>query len=141
MTTSNQHLPVDWNAVADEFCLAWTSEDGRPDFDTLAHFYAPDDDVIIFDALPPLEGFRGFADLRASIYGGLSRILVTRTGEVMVRPLAGEAVMVTAFPLHFSYVFSNGRSFEIDGRISQVWERRGEAYVIVHEHPSTVFDG
>lgn len=90
--TPNRTNPVDWDRVADDFCHAWTSDIGRPDFDRLAAFYAPDDDVVIFDALPPLEGFRGFAAVRSEIYDGLDRIRVERTGDVTARPLAHGAV-------------------------------------------------
>jgi len=51
--TPNQQLPVDWNAVADTFCEAWTSPVGKPDFDTLANMYAHDSDIVIYDSLPP----------------------------------------------------------------------------------------
>ncbi len=133
-------MAVDWNAVADRFCAAWTSEAGKPDFDTLSAMYAPDDDTVIYDSLPPLEGFRGFSDLRASIYGDLAELKVVRTGDVIARRLAEGAVVVTAYPMRFHYRFANGRTHDFDARISEVWERRGNRYVIVHEHPSTTLE-
>lgn len=139
METANSHSPVNWENVADEFCAAWTSPVGKPDLDRLACFYAPDDDVIIYDTLAPLEGFRGFTALKASIYEGLRRIGVRRTGPVVVRPLAGGEIVVTAYLSHLSYEFTDGRRYEIDSRISEVWERRNGRYVVVHEHPSTVY--
>lgn len=139
MQTPNLTSNPDWEAVADAFCDAWTSENGQPDFDTLAHFYAPDDDIIIYDTLPPLKGFRGFDDLRSQIYEGLERIAVRRTGSIVVKPLADERVIATAYPFHLSYSFSDGRAYEIDARISEVWELRDGKYAIVQEHPSTVY--
>ena len=50
----------DWDRAADEFCQAWSSDVGRPDYARLADFYAPDPDVVIYDSLAPLAGFRGF---------------------------------------------------------------------------------
>ncbi len=132
---------VDWNVVADRFCAAWTSDVGKPDFDDLAELYAHDNDTIIYDSLPPIEGFRGFADLNASIYGDLAELRVQRTGEVIARPLARGEVVVTAYPMRFHYRFADGRTYDFDARISEVWERRGDRYVIVHEHPSTTLNG
>lgn len=106
---------------------------------TLAHFYAPDADIVIYDTLPPLEGFRGFDDLRSEIYDGLERINVRRTGPVVAKLLAEGSVVAAAYLFHLSYGFSDGRAYEIDARISEVWERRDGKYAIVQEHPSTVY--
>lgn len=127
----------DWERIADAFCAAWTSDEGRPDFEALAQFYAHDDDVVIYDTLPPLEGFRGFAALSREIYSGLERIAVERTGPVTAKPIAGGAAFATAYPFHLSYAFDDGRVYEIDARITKVWERRPEGWRIVQEHPST----
>ena len=140
ITTPNQQLPVNWEAVADRFCEAWTSSIGKPNFDTLGEMYARDEDVIIYDTLPPLNGFRGFDDLRTSIYEGLASMTTELRGNVTVRALANGEVIVTSYPFHLSYRFDDGRHYEIDARITEVWEKRGERYVIVHEHPSTIYD-
>ena len=128
-----------WNERADRFCKAWSSEVGRPDFDTLSTIYAVDPDVVIYDTLPPIQGFRGFEQMRQSIYPQLTYIDVRRTGPIDVKRLADGTVVVTSYPFHLSYGFSNGTGHEIDARISEVWERRTGEYVIVHEHPSTVY--
>ncbi len=138
--TPNQVFPIDWTAVADAFCQAWSSNRGSPDYDYLASFYAPDDDVIIYDTLPPIGGFLGFAQLRNEIYPGLGQIAVERTGDVVARELAAGQVVITCYPLRLRYAFADGRRMSIDARISEVWERRSDGYRIVHEHPSTVHD-
>src|SRR5262249_30513478 len=43
--TSDDEM-ASWNERADRFCQAWSSDVGRPDFDTLSKIYAPDDDVV-----------------------------------------------------------------------------------------------
>jgi len=128
-----------WNERADRFCEAWSSGVGRPDFASLAKVYAPDADVVIFDTLPPMQGFRGFEQMRQSIYPELTTIQVRRTGPIDVKRLVDGAVVVTSYPFHLSYGFADGTGHEIDARISEVWERRAGVYVIVHEHPSTVY--
>ena len=45
MTSDNDM--ASWNERADRFCKAWSSEVGRPDFDTLSKVYAADADVDI----------------------------------------------------------------------------------------------
>lgn len=71
----------------------------------------------------------------------MRRIAVHRTGPVAVKALAGGQVIVTAYSFHLSYRFDDERAYEIDARISEVWERRADGYVIVHEHPSTICVG
>src|SRR5580765_6891800 len=77
--------------------------------------------------------------MRQSIHPGLTTIQLRRTGPIGVKRLADGAVVVTSCPFHLSYGFADGTGDEIDARISEVWERRAGAYVIVHEHPSTVY--
>lgn len=137
MTSDNDM--ASWNERADRFCKAWSSEVGRPDFDTLSKVYAADADVVIYDTLPPIQGFRGFEQMRQSIYPELTYIHVRRTGPIDVKRLADGTVVVTSYPFHLSYGFSSGVGHEIEARISEVWERRTGEYVIVHEHPSTVY--
>lgn len=42
-------------------------------------------------------------------------------------------------PFHLRYAFNDGRTYEVEARITEVWEQRDDAYVIVQEHPSTVY--
>lgn len=128
-----------WNERADRFCAAWSSEVGRPNFDALSEMYAAEPDVVIYDTLPPIQGFRGFKQMRQSIYPGLKRISVRRTGPVVVKHLVAGSVVVVSYPFHLSYGFADGTGHEIEARISEVWEKRAGRYVIVHEHPSTVY--
>jgi ketosteroid isomerase-like protein len=128
-----------WNERADRFCKAWSSAVGRPDFETLSKLYAPDTDIVIFDTLPPIHGFRGFEQMRQSIYPDVTGIEVRRTGPIDLKRLANGGVVVTSYPFHLSYSFSDGTGHEIAARISEVWEKRADGYVIVHEHPSTVY--
>jgi ketosteroid isomerase-like protein len=129
-----------WDRAADEFCQAWSSDVGRPDYARLADFYAPDPDVVIYDSLAPLAGFRGFEQMREAIYPGLATIDVQRTGPVEAKGLAEGRVVVTSYPFRLAYGFADGRRYELEARISEVWERRPGGYRIVHEHPSTVHD-
>ena len=128
-----------WNERADRFGEAWRSEVGRPNFVALWELYAAEPDVVISDTLPPIQGFRGFEQMRQSIYPGLKRILVRRTGPIAVKYLVAGSVVVVSYPFHLSYGFANGTGLEIEARISEVWEKRAGRYVIVHEHPSTVY--
>jgi ketosteroid isomerase-like protein len=102
--------------------------------------YAQDPDIVIYDALPPLEGFRGFDQMRRMIYPELALIRVRRTSPVAVKVLCEGSVVVTSYQFHLKYCFANGTDHNIDARISEVWERRNGAYLIVHEHPSTTYN-
>jgi hypothetical protein len=54
--------------------------------------------------------------------------------------LAAGSVVVVSYPFHLSYGFANGTGHETEARISEAWEKRAGTYVIVYEHPSTVYE-
>ena len=128
----------DWTAAADRFVEVWSSDTGEPDYDALAKLYGQDDDIVIYDSLPPIQGYRGFPEMKNTIFAEVAFLRVQRTSEVTTRELAEGAVVVTSYLLQLEYRFADGESAEFPARISQVWERRGDHYEIVHEHPSTV---
>lgn len=130
-------MSSEWQSRIHEYCEAWTTDSGHPDFERLATFYAMDSDVVIYDSLPPLEGFAGFAEMR-SIYPGLSRLSVSPNQDLQVKFLAEGQVAVTVFTSWMAYTFEDGNEFEVNARHTDVWEKRNNQWLIVHEHPSTV---
>ena len=132
-------MNTEWQNRIQEYCEAWTTDNGDPNFDRLAMFYAMDSDVVIYDSLPPLEGFAGFAQMR-SIYPGLSRLTVSTNQDLQVKLLAEGRVAVTAFTSRMSYTFDDDSNFEVNARHTDVWENRNNQWLIVHEHPSTVIN-
>jgi ketosteroid isomerase-like protein len=132
-------MSSEWENRIHEYCEAWTTDSGHTDFDRLATFYAMDSDVVIYDSLPPLEGFAGFAEMR-SIYPGLSRLSVSPNQDLQVKFLAEDQVAVTVFTSRMRYTFEDGNEFELNARHTDVWEKRNNQWLIVHEHPSTVIN-
>lgn len=133
----NTSTNAQWQQRIENYCEAWTTYDGKPDFDRIGEYYAHDPDVIIYDTLPPLEGFTGFEALRA-IYPNLERLVVTPNKDVRVRLLAGGTVAITTHTFRLAHTPKGGAKFEVDARQSNVWEKRDGKWLIVHEHPSTV---
>jgi hypothetical protein len=133
---------MDWEQVADRFCDAWTTEDGQPDYTLLRELYSEDGDIVIYDSLPPLEGFRGFDQMTAEMYADdLVALSVERSGPVEKRELGDGSAVVVSYPLSFVYRFEGEPPLEFEARISQVWELQGPGFRIVHEHPSTIIPG
>lgn len=132
-------MNIEWQNRIQEYCKAWTTDSGQPNFEHLATFYAMDSDIVIYDSLPPLEGFAGFAEMR-SIYPGLSRLYVSPNQDLQVKFLAEGQVAVTAFTSQMSYTFEDGNEFVVNARHTDVWEKRNNQWLIVHEHPSTVIN-
>ncbi|AFY97007.1 YybH family protein [Chamaesiphon minutus] len=132
-------MNTEWQNRIQEYCEAWTTDSGCPNFDRLETFYAMDSDVVIYDSLPPLEGFTGFAQMR-SIYPGLLRLTVSPNQDLQVKLLADGQVAVTAFTSHMAYRFEDGNEFKVNARHTDVWEKRNNQWLIVHEHPSTVIN-
>lgn len=137
--TQNSTDLSQWQQRIETYCKAWTTDTGKPDFETLSTFYAKDNDVVIYDSLPPLEGFTGF-DQMTEIYPGLTRLEVLPNRDLRVKYVADNRVAITAFTSQMSYTFENGKTFKIKARHSDVWEKRGDAWLIVHEHPSTTIE-
>lgn len=126
-----------------KFGLRYSSDIWR--FSTTTTWQTPSNAGLGFDVsfgrIPPLSGFLCFKQLRTEIYPGLEQIVVKRTGDVVAREIADGQVVVTCYPFHLHYAFEDGRKMSIDARISQIWEKRSDGYRIVHEHPSTVYNG
>lgn len=126
-----------WTKRVDDFCKAWSSKTGRPNYHALASMYAPEDDIVIYDTFPPLEGFRGFEQMRRDIYPNLSAIQISRVSRIYFKSLCAASVVITSYQIRLHYGYVDGSVHDIAARISQVWERREDGYRIVHEHPST----
>ena len=127
-------------SFADRWCAAWSAGSGQGDFDTLEPMYTKDEDVPIFDTIEPLMGFRGYADMKSSIYSGgqLEGLELERSGEVEVKNIAQGGAVILTWPLTITYTLPGKSAKAVPARMTQVLERRDSDWLIVLEHPSTI---
>lgn len=128
----------EWQQRIDDYYAAWAIETGRPNFERLSQIYAEDPDIIFYDILPPLEGYRGFDALQREVYADIVRMTATPNKDLRVWMLAEGRVAITAQTYRQSIVFRTGKSFAVDARETDVWERRDGRWRIVHAHASSV---
>jgi len=115
-----------------QLTFAWESMD----LSKVAKFFSKESDLMFFDAAPlkyigwekyektSLENFTyRFTHQKFKIYDDM---IVRRSGNLAV----------TAFTLHLDVTKTDGEKIDTDGRVTYVWEKQGDQWLIVHEHVS-----
>ena len=121
-----------------EYGKRWTMTDGAIDLTKLDEFYAPDENVIIFDIAPPGVSMTWVAHrkgLDKELFSTLKAHKLVPRQDVTLR-LVGDTAAVTTFTFDYAIERKDGEKLKGTGRQSNVWERRGGGWVIVHEHSS-----
>lgn len=124
----------------EEYSRRWEMTDGVIDLGRVDEFYAPGEDVIIFDFAPPGRSTSWAAHRRGLERDLFSKLKVNRfvpRRDVTLR-LVGDRAAVTTFTFDYENEGKDGAKFRLTGRQTNVWERRGDRWVIVHEHGSPV---
>lgn len=119
--------------LVNEYCAAWSAGNA----DSPARFYAKDAGLIFYDVTP--FSYRGWKEYRE----GVQKEFFTPNFE-SGKLTAGNDLQVTrrgtiawtTVSMHLSVKNKDGKNMESDIRYTGIWERRGNAWVIVHEHLS-----
>ena len=129
---------TEFQQLINDYGRRWTVEGGRHDLSSLDVFYAPDADIVIWD-MAGLKGARGWAEQKRFVEREFFSQLVSSCyvprQDVEVK-LVGAGVAVTAFIFDIESTTQGGQMTKHTGRQTNVWERRGDRWVIVHEHGS-----
>ncbi len=135
----NQDLLPTFRRLIESYGQLWTMTNGRIDLTRLDRFYAPDGEVVIFDFAPPGASKSWAAHreaLNRELFANLKRNLyVPRLDSITLRTMGNNAA-VTTFVFDYENEDKSGKVFRISGRQTNVWERRGNSWLIVHEHGS-----
>ena len=115
-----------------QLTFAWESMD----VSKVAKFFSKEPNLMFFDAAPlkyigwenyeksSLENFTyRFTHQKFKLYDDM---IVRRNGNLAV----------TAFTLHLDVTKADGEKIDTDGRVTFVWEKQGDQWLIVHEHLS-----
>jgi ketosteroid isomerase-like protein len=103
------------------------------DMETLAPFYSKAPDTIIFNDVEPanLKGWKRFRDAEVKIMARVSHWKVTP--KDLKISLWGKVALSTATP-RLVGESKAGRKYNVTMLHTAVWERKGDSWLIIHEH-------
>ena len=106
---------------------------GKLQAETMAPFFAKEPELVFYD-LAPMK-FVGWAEYEKALHELLGRYesLQILAKDDLRATRHGNVVWVTT-TFHLAGKKKDGKSVVIDGRHTAIWEKRGEKWLIVHEH-------
>lgn len=129
---------TEFQSLTNRYYEAWSMQKQPFDIIPAAQFYAKDVDLIFFDVLEPLQGYRGWEAFQKNmidnVYASLENFKLTGNDDLYVTRKGDIAWTTQTF--HASGKLKNGKISEFNGRNTDIWERRDGAWLIVHEHGS-----
>ncbi|MFC4986257.1 YybH family protein [Saliphagus infecundisoli] len=138
LETVSEEEHDEFESLIQRFTAAWSTDTGTPEYEEVSEFYAPEDDVILYDFVDPRAGYHGWEELRPGlekeIYAGVSSLDWTPSDVWAVRR---DDIAWTGFNWDMTIRFDDGDTETIDtGRMTMIWEMRNGSWRIVHEHSS-----
>jgi ketosteroid isomerase-like protein len=123
--------------LTDDYCAAWSTGNT----DTVARFYAQDDNLIFYDVTPfSYHGWKEYAlGVHKALFDNAAEVKLTAGKDLKVTRHGG--IAWTTVSMHFYEKTRDGKVMEADIRYTGIWEKRGSAWVLVHEHVSMPFTG
>ena len=126
-----QDVSAEFRPLVEKIVAAWATLDpSKP-----GEYYAKDPGLTFFDVAPlKYGGWQEYED------GWVKMIQDWKSLKIAVNPdfkatRMGNAVWATS-TMHFDIEPKKGAVMKSEGRATQVWERRGDNWLIVHEHIS-----
>ncbi|MEM9215433.1 MAG: nuclear transport factor 2 family protein [Cyanobacteria bacterium P01_F01_bin.150] len=123
--------------LIDAYAEAWSSPDGTLDIEAVRVLYADDPDLVFYDAILP-ERFENFAEMQQAgeeLFADLSSMKLTPAGDLDIRRYdANLAWTTTVITLDAQRI--DGTQITFPMRQTAIWQRRGDTWVMVHEHVS-----
>ncbi len=118
--------------LVEDVAAAWSTGDA----DNPAKFYAKDANLVFYDIAPfSYHGWKEYHDgVQKNIFENMASGKLTAEKEFTVTR-RGTLAWTTASE-HLSMTEKDGKKVELDLRVTDIWERRGGQWLIVHEHVS-----
>lgn len=123
--------------LIDDYCAAWSSGNA----DAPAKFYAQEDNLVFYDIAPfSYHGWKAYhVGVQKEFLENAASIKLTAGIDLKVTR-RGNVAWLTV-PMHLSEVSKDGKTTEIQVRYTGIWERRGQSWLLVHEHLSVPLAG
>jgi ketosteroid isomerase-like protein len=118
--------------LIDSYCAAWSS--GNPD--NAAKFYAKDSNLIFYDLAP--FSYTGWKEYREGTHDLFSANVdsISLTADKDLKTVRRGNIAWTTVSMHALAKMKNGTTIDTPVRYTGIWEKRGKAWVLVHEHLS-----
>jgi len=130
-TAQNQDVTAEFRPLVEKVLAAWVTFDpSKP-----AEYYAKDPGLAFFDVAPlKYRGWQEYEEGWAKVIKDWKSMNVALNPDFKAARL-GNVVWATS-TMHFGIEPRKGAVMNGDGRMTQIWERRGDNWLIVHEHIS-----
>jgi len=134
---SRKAFEAEFKAMIAEYYAAWSTLNP----DNAAKFYAKDADLPFFD-VAPLK-YKNWADYRAGVIKAFTEPMASGklTPNDDLKVTQRGIIVWTTLTFHLSAQPKSGPALEIDCRHTAIWEKRGNKWLIVHEHVSAPLPG
>lgn len=134
---SKTALEAEFKTMIAEYYAAWSTLDP----DKAAKYYAKDADLPFFD-VAPLK-YKNWADYRAGVLKAFTEPMASGklTPNDDLKITQRGTVVWTTVTFHLSAKPKAGGSMELECRHTAIWEKRGNKWLIVHEHVSAPLPG
>ena len=137
--TTNSTVDPEFKKIFDRYFALWGPGTSEVDITEASKFYAQEPNQVFYDIIQPLRGYSGLdaymVDIKKNFYDNFSNFTLTPYYDDLRVTRKGD-VAWTTITFHGSGTPKNGGAMEADGRITNIWERRNEKWLIVHEHCS-----
>jgi ketosteroid isomerase-like protein len=122
----------DFKALTRKIADAWETMDPAK----AAPLYAKDATLAFYDAAPlKYTGWADYASGSATMFAGFSSIKFTLNDDLQTQRRGNVAWATTT--ARIDVVNKDGSKMPLDVRWTLIWEKRGNDWLVVHEHGST----
>lgn len=140
MSHIEKNLPEDIKALQariNEYCSAWTTETGQPNWATIEKLYA-DEELFHYDAVTP-HSFTNVAGMKVA-FAEMQKQLQLKSLDLTARDnlktfRRGDLVWTTVLQ-DIVVQSETGNELKMVQRQTGIWEERDGHWVILHEHLS-----
>lgn len=126
-----------FSQLIESYAQAWTSPDGVLNRLALEQIYAPDADLIFYDAVLPQRfvGRDEMMDHGVEFFSILQSMNLKSTGDLDVREMGDDFAWTTTV-ISLEARTTGGKTIAFPMRQTAIWERREGNWMMVHEHVS-----
>jgi ketosteroid isomerase-like protein len=116
-----------------DYCAAWSS--ANPD--NAARFYAKDNGLVFYDVAPfSYHGWKEYDKGVRKEFFNDNFLSAKLSADNDLKVTRRGTVAWTTVTMHLSEKTKDGNDLEKDIRYTGIWERRGNSWLLVHEHLS-----
>ena len=123
--------------LIDSYCTAWSSGNA----DAPAKFYAKEDGLVFYDVAP--FSYHNWKEYHAGVqkeFLDSAESISLSAGKELKVTRRGVIAWMTV-PMHLTEKTKDGKTTNLDIRYTGIWEKRGAAWLLVHEHISAPLAG